>query len=132
MLLSTVPIVAPGMTQTRQDAANMAALRYLLLLSLLGQRGLEPRIRSASPCQAPPLSVDSATVLTELPLLQIHSSISLVKCAQAVPRVWSLVGVMAQCTARPGDDWNCLKGEPESDKNTGNTVAIMRVIDLLA
>ena len=36
-----------------------------------------------------------------------------------------------QFTARQGDVWNCVKGEPESDKNTGSTVAIMRVIDLL-
>ena len=35
-------------------------------------------------------------------------------------------------TARQGDVWNCVKGEPESDVNTGTTVAIMRVIDLLA
>jgi len=35
-------------------------------------------------------------------------------------------------TARKGDVWDCIKGEPENDANTGSTVAIMRVTDLLA
>jgi quercetin dioxygenase-like cupin family protein len=33
--------------------------------------------------------------------------------------------------AKKGDVWSCAKGMPENGKNTGNTVAIMRVIDLL-
>ena len=37
-----------------------------------------------------------------------------------------------QFTARKGDVWDCIKGEPENDANTGTTVAIMRVTDLLA
>jgi len=32
---------------------------------------------------------------------------------------------------RKGDVWSCAKGMPERSKNTGSTVAIMRVIDLL-
>src|SRR5215217_5220029 len=32
---------------------------------------------------------------------------------------------------RKGDVWSCAKGLPERSKNTGNTVAIMRIIDLL-
>jgi hypothetical protein len=30
-----------------------------------------------------------------------------------------------------GDVWSCAKGMPERSTNTGSTVAIMRVIDLL-
>jgi hypothetical protein len=33
--------------------------------------------------------------------------------------------------AKKGDVWSCAKGMPENGKNIGNTVAIMRVIDLL-
>lgn len=32
---------------------------------------------------------------------------------------------------KKGDVWSCAKGMPERSKNTGTTVAIMRVIDLL-
>ena len=32
---------------------------------------------------------------------------------------------------KKGDVWSCAKGMPEHSKNTGSTVAIMRVIDLL-
>jgi quercetin dioxygenase-like cupin family protein len=32
---------------------------------------------------------------------------------------------------RKGDVWSCAKGLPERSKNTGSTVAIMRIIDLL-
>lgn len=32
---------------------------------------------------------------------------------------------------KQGDVWSCAKGMPERSKNTGSTVAIMRVIDLL-
>ncbi len=32
---------------------------------------------------------------------------------------------------RKGDVWSCAKGMPERSKNTGSTVAVMRVIDLL-
>jgi quercetin dioxygenase-like cupin family protein len=32
---------------------------------------------------------------------------------------------------RKGDVWSCAKGMPERSRNTGTTVAIMRVIDLL-
>jgi quercetin dioxygenase-like cupin family protein len=32
---------------------------------------------------------------------------------------------------RKGDVWSCAKGMPERSRNTGNTIAIMRVIDLL-
>jgi quercetin dioxygenase-like cupin family protein len=32
---------------------------------------------------------------------------------------------------KKGDVWSCAKGMPEYSKNTGTTVAIMRVIDLL-
>jgi quercetin dioxygenase-like cupin family protein len=32
---------------------------------------------------------------------------------------------------RKGEVWSCAKGMPERSKNTGSTVAIMRVIDLL-
>ena len=37
-----------------------------------------------------------------------------------------------QFVARKGDVWSCAKGMPEAATNTGGTVAIMRVIDLLA
>jgi quercetin dioxygenase-like cupin family protein len=33
--------------------------------------------------------------------------------------------------AKTGDVWSCMKGMPEANENTGNTVAIMRVIDLI-
>jgi quercetin dioxygenase-like cupin family protein len=32
---------------------------------------------------------------------------------------------------KKGDVWSCAKGMPEYAKNTGSTVAIMRIIDLL-
>jgi quercetin dioxygenase-like cupin family protein len=32
---------------------------------------------------------------------------------------------------KKGDVWSCAKGMPEYSKNTGSTVAVMRVIDLL-
>ncbi|WP_445501521.1 cupin domain-containing protein [Microvirga sp. G4-2] len=32
---------------------------------------------------------------------------------------------------RKGDVWSCAKGLPERSRNTGSTVAIMRIIDLL-
>ncbi|GEO14599.1 cupin domain-containing protein [Microvirga aerophila] len=32
---------------------------------------------------------------------------------------------------KKGDVWSCAKGMPERSKNTGSTVAIMRVIDML-
>ena len=32
---------------------------------------------------------------------------------------------------KKGDVWSCAKGLPERSKNTGSTVAIMRIIDLL-
>jgi quercetin dioxygenase-like cupin family protein len=32
---------------------------------------------------------------------------------------------------RKGDVWSCAKGMPERSKNTGSTVTVMRVIDLL-
>jgi quercetin dioxygenase-like cupin family protein len=32
---------------------------------------------------------------------------------------------------KKGDVWSCAKGMPERSKNTGSTVAIMRIIDLL-
>jgi quercetin dioxygenase-like cupin family protein len=32
---------------------------------------------------------------------------------------------------KKGDVWSCAKGMPERSRNTGSTVAIMRVIDLL-
>jgi quercetin dioxygenase-like cupin family protein len=32
---------------------------------------------------------------------------------------------------KKGDVWSCAKGMPERSKNTGSTVAVMRVIDLL-
>src|SRR5918995_999122 len=32
---------------------------------------------------------------------------------------------------KQGDVWSCAKGMPERTKNTGNTVSIMRIIDLL-
>ena len=35
-------------------------------------------------------------------------------------------------TAKTGDVWTCKKGEPEAVENKGKTVAIMRVIQLLA
>ncbi len=34
-------------------------------------------------------------------------------------------------SARKGDVWTCVKGEPEDVENPGSTVAIMRVISLL-
>ena len=34
--------------------------------------------------------------------------------------------------AKKGDVWTCVKGMPENARNTGTTVAIMRVTDLLA
>ena len=34
--------------------------------------------------------------------------------------------------AKAGDVWSCMKGMPEANANTGSTVAIMRVIDLIA
>jgi len=34
-------------------------------------------------------------------------------------------------SAKKGDVWTCVKGEPEDVENTGSTVAIMRVISLL-
>jgi hypothetical protein len=36
-----------------------------------------------------------------------------------------------QFVAKTGDVWSCQKGMPEADANTGNTIAIMRVIDLI-
>jgi quercetin dioxygenase-like cupin family protein len=36
-----------------------------------------------------------------------------------------------QFVAKTGDVWSCMKGMPEADANTGSTIAIMRVIDLL-
>jgi hypothetical protein len=40
-------------------------------------------------------------------------------------------GSGTEFTAKKGDVWSCREGMPESAKNTGSTVAIMRVIDLL-
>jgi hypothetical protein len=37
-----------------------------------------------------------------------------------------------QFAAKQGDVWSCAKGMPETTTNNGSTVAIMRVIDLLA
>ena len=37
-----------------------------------------------------------------------------------------------QFVAKKGDVWTCAKGMPEAATNNGGTVAIMRVIDLLA
>lgn len=37
-----------------------------------------------------------------------------------------------QFVAKKGDVWTCAKGMPEAAANNGGTVAIMRVIDLLA
>ncbi len=37
-----------------------------------------------------------------------------------------------QFVAKKGDVWSCAKGIPEAATNNGSTVAIMRVIDLLA
>jgi quercetin dioxygenase-like cupin family protein len=34
-------------------------------------------------------------------------------------------------TVKKGNVWTCVKGEPEDVANTGNSTAIMRVIDLL-
>jgi hypothetical protein len=34
--------------------------------------------------------------------------------------------------AKKGDVWTCKTGVPETSKNTGSTVAIMRITDLLA
>jgi hypothetical protein len=36
-----------------------------------------------------------------------------------------------QFVAKTGDVWSCMKGMPETNVNTGSTIAIMRVIDLL-
>lgn len=36
-----------------------------------------------------------------------------------------------QFSAKAGDVWSCMKGMPEANANTGSTVAIMRVIDLI-
>ena len=36
-----------------------------------------------------------------------------------------------QFVAKTGDVWSCMKGMPETNVNSGSTVAIMRVIDLL-
>lgn len=36
-----------------------------------------------------------------------------------------------QFAAKAGDVWSCMKGMPEANANTGGTVAIMRVIDLI-
>jgi hypothetical protein len=36
-----------------------------------------------------------------------------------------------QFVARTGDVWSCKKGMPETNVNNGQTVAIMRVIDLI-
>jgi hypothetical protein len=33
---------------------------------------------------------------------------------------------------KKGDVWSCVKGMPENGHNTGSTVAVMRVVDLLA
>ena len=33
--------------------------------------------------------------------------------------------------AKTGDVWSCMKGMPEANENTGSTIAIMRVIDLI-
>ena len=33
--------------------------------------------------------------------------------------------------AKTGDVWSCMKGMPETNVNTGSTIAIMRVSDLL-
>ena len=38
----------------------------------------------------------------------------------------------AQFTAKKGDVWTCKKGDDEATENTGKTVAIMRVISLIA
>jgi quercetin dioxygenase-like cupin family protein len=34
--------------------------------------------------------------------------------------------------AKKGDVWSCVKGQPENVENTGSTVAIMRVINLIS
>ena len=36
-----------------------------------------------------------------------------------------------QFLAKTGDVWSCTKGMPEANVNTGTTIAIMRVIDLI-
>jgi hypothetical protein len=36
-----------------------------------------------------------------------------------------------QFVAKTGDVWSCRRGMPEADVNTGSTIAIMRVIDLM-
>jgi hypothetical protein len=36
-----------------------------------------------------------------------------------------------QFVAKTGDVWSCKKGMPETNVNTGSTIAIMRVIDLI-
>jgi hypothetical protein len=40
-------------------------------------------------------------------------------------------GPEKQFHAKAGDVWSCMKGMPEANENTGNSVAFMRVIDLL-
>jgi quercetin dioxygenase-like cupin family protein len=37
-----------------------------------------------------------------------------------------------QFVVKEGDVWSCVKGQPENSANKGSTVAIMRVIDLIA
>jgi hypothetical protein len=36
-----------------------------------------------------------------------------------------------QFVAKTGDVWSCMKGMPETNVNSGSTIAIMRVIDLI-
>jgi hypothetical protein len=36
-----------------------------------------------------------------------------------------------QFVAKTGDVWSCRQGMPEANENTGSTIAIMRVIDLI-
>ena len=36
-----------------------------------------------------------------------------------------------QFVAKTGDVWSCVKGMPEATVNSGSTIAIMRVIDLI-
>ena len=36
-----------------------------------------------------------------------------------------------QFVAKTGDVWSCMKGMPEGTTNSGNTVAIMRIVDLI-
>jgi hypothetical protein len=40
-------------------------------------------------------------------------------------------GADKQFVAKTGDVWSCMKGMPEANMNNGNTIAIMRVIDLI-